>query len=212
MNERLDFWAAAAAELPWFRRWERVFEPAGRSFRWFPGAETNLAWNCLDRHVSTGRAEHTALVSVNERGDRRTITYGELLGEVERAAAALRSLGIGKGDRLTIYMPTAPEAIVLMLATVRIGAIHSVVTGLGFTAAYMIAAIYGGMEPWFGISPEGIGAVGMAINFIVTIAVSSFTREPSPEIQALVEEVRHPRIGEDIAPTPTPAPAPARGR
>ena len=127
MNERLDFWAAAAAELPWFRHWERVFEPAGRSFRWFTGAETNLAWNCLDRHVSTGRAEHTALVSVNERGDRRTITYGRLLGEVECAAAALRSLGIGKGDRLTIYMPTAPEAIVLMLATVRIGAIHSVV-------------------------------------------------------------------------------------
>jgi cation/acetate symporter len=92
------------------------------------------------------------------------------------------------------------------------GAIAGLVTGLGFTAAYMIAAIYGGMEPWFGISPEGIGAVGMAINFIVTIAVSSFTREPSPEIQALVEEVRHPRIGEDIAPTPRPAPAPARGR
>ncbi|HYY75785.1 MAG TPA: sodium:solute symporter family protein [Gaiellaceae bacterium] len=92
------------------------------------------------------------------------------------------------------------------------GAIAGLVTGLGFTAAYMIATIYGDMEPWFGISPEAIGAVGMAINFIVTIAVSSFTREPSPEIQALVEEVRHPRIGEDIAPTPRPAPAPARGR
>src|ERR671918_628168 len=92
------------------------------------------------------------------------------------------------------------------------GAISGLVCGLGFTALYMWATLYGGMEPWFGISPEGIGAVGMAINFIVTIAVSSFTREPSPEIQALVEEVRHPRIGEDIAPTPTPAPAPARGR
>jgi cation/acetate symporter len=92
------------------------------------------------------------------------------------------------------------------------GAIAGMVTGLAFTAAYMIATIYGGMEPWFGVSPEGIGAVGMAINFIVTIVVSSFTREPSREIQALVEEVRHPRIGEDIAPTPTPAPAPARGR
>ena len=92
------------------------------------------------------------------------------------------------------------------------GAIAGMVTGLAFTAAYMIATIYGGMETWFGISPEGIGAVGMAINFIVTIVVSSLTREPSPEIQALVEEVRHPRIGEDIAPTPRPAPAPARGR
>jgi cation/acetate symporter len=90
------------------------------------------------------------------------------------------------------------------------GAIAGLVTGLTFTAAYMIATIYGGMEPWFGISPEAIGAVGMAINFIVTIAVSSVTKEPSPEIQALVEEVRHPRIGEDVAPAP--APAPARGR
>lgn len=90
------------------------------------------------------------------------------------------------------------------------GAVAGLLTGLSFTAAYMIATLYGGMEPWFGISPEGIGAVGMAINVIVTISISLLTKEPSPEIQALVEEVRHPRIGEDIAPTP--APAPARGR
>jgi acetyl-CoA synthetase len=127
VEERLEFWERAAAELPWLRPWDRVFERVDRSFRWFAGAETNLAWACLDRHVEAGRGDHPALVYANERGDRRSLTYAELLEEVERAAAALRALGLAKGDRLTIYMPTAPEAIVLMLASVRIGAIHSVV-------------------------------------------------------------------------------------
>jgi acetyl-CoA synthetase len=129
------FWAKAAEELPWFRRWERVFDWQFPTFRWFVGAETNLAYNCVDRHVADGRADHTALVYANERGERRTLSYGELLAEVERAAAALRGMGIAKGDRLTIYMPVCLEAIVLMLATVRIGAIHSVVfAGFGAKA------------------------------------------------------------------------------
>jgi acetyl-CoA synthetase len=121
------FWAQAAEELPWFRGWEHVFDWQFPTFQWFVGAETNLAHNCVDRHVAGGRADHTALVYVSERGERRTLSYGELLAEVERAAAALRGMGIAKGDRLTIYMPVCLEAIVLMLATVRIGAIHSVV-------------------------------------------------------------------------------------
>ncbi|MHB8733391.1 MAG: AMP-binding protein, partial [bacterium] len=82
---------------------------------------------CLDHHVANGRGGVAALVYVNERGDRRVFTYAQLLHEVERAAAALRGMGIKKGDRLTIYMPTCPEAIITMLASVRIGAIHSVV-------------------------------------------------------------------------------------
>jgi cation/acetate symporter len=94
-----------------------------------------------------------------------------------------------------------------------VGAVAGLVTGLGFTSIYMYLTIFGGMEPWFGISPEGIGSVGAAINFAVTIVVSLLTREPSSEIQALVEEVRHPRIAEaDAGLAPTPAPAPARGR
>jgi acetyl-CoA synthetase len=128
------FWARAAGELPWFRAWDRVFEWTYPTFRWFSGAETNLTYNALDYHVARGRGAHTALVYLNERGERRTFTYAELLALVERVSAALRGLGIGKGDRLTIYMPTSPEAIALMLATVRIGAIHSVVFA-GFGAA-----------------------------------------------------------------------------
>jgi acetyl-CoA synthetase len=130
-----DFWARAARELPWFRPWDRVFEWNFPTFRWFVGGETNLAYNALDRHVLSGRGDHTALIYLNERGERRRFTYRELLTLVEQIAAALRGLGIVKGDRLTIYMPTSPEAIALMLATVRIGAIHSVVfAGFGANA------------------------------------------------------------------------------
>ncbi|MDQ3669591.1 MAG: acetate--CoA ligase [Actinomycetota bacterium] len=134
------YWERSAEALPWFRHWDRVFEEDFPTFRWFVGAETNLAYNCLDRHVADGRGENTALVYANERGERRRFTYEELLGEVERAAAALRAMGIGRGDRLTIYMPTCPEAIVLMLATVRIGAIHSVVFA-GFGAGALAERI-----------------------------------------------------------------------
>jgi acetyl-CoA synthetase len=121
------FWAKEAERLPWFRKWDTVFDWTPPTFTWFSGAETNLAWNCLDRHVAAGRGGHGALIGVNELGERRTYTYGQLLREVERVAAALRGMGIGKGDRVTVYMPTMPEAIILMLAVVRIGAIHSVV-------------------------------------------------------------------------------------
>jgi len=121
------FWARAAEALPWFRKWDRVFEWKFPTFRWFLGAQTNLAYNCLDHHVARGRGGHTALVYANERGERRLFTYAQLTAHVQRIAAALRGMGIRKGDRLTIYMPTCSEAIMVMLAAVRIGAIHSVI-------------------------------------------------------------------------------------
>jgi cation/acetate symporter len=96
--------------------------------------------------------------------------------------------------------------------TTAAGAVSGMVTGLVLTAAYMYATLYQDMEPWFGISPEGIGAVGSAINFVVAIAVSLVTREPSAEIQALIEEVRHPRLEAEAAPAPRPAPAGGGGR
>ena len=123
-----QFWGEAADQVHWFRRWDRVFEqPDPPSFRWFSGGRTNLAFNALDVHVEGGRGQTRALIYANERGERRTYTYAELRTEVEWTAAALRALGVAHGDRVTIYMPTCPEAIIAMLATVRIGAIHSVV-------------------------------------------------------------------------------------
>jgi acetyl-CoA synthetase len=129
------FWARAAEKLPWFRPWEKVFEWSYPTFRWFVGARTNLCWNAVDRHVAAGRAGHAAIVYANERDERRVLTYGQLLHEVERTAAALRALGVKKGDRVTLYMPLCPEAIVAMLAIVRIGAIHlAVFAGFGAKA------------------------------------------------------------------------------
>jgi len=129
------FWGRAADQLPWFRTWDRVLEWNPPTFKWFVGAQTNLAYNALDYHVKRGWGGHTALIYLNERAERRIYTYAHLLHEVERVAAALRGMGIKKGDRLTVYMPTSPEAITLMLATVRIGAIHSVVfAGFGAKA------------------------------------------------------------------------------
>ncbi len=137
-DARIDpegFWDRAARALPWFRTWDQVFEWTPPTFRWFIGAQTNLAYNALDHHVAHGRAGHAALMYLNERGERAVYTYAQLLHEVKRVAAALRGLGVRRGDRVTIYMPTSPEAIMLMLATIRIGAIHSVVfAGFGANA------------------------------------------------------------------------------
>ena len=122
-----SFWARAAEALPWFRKWDEVFEPQPPTFRWFLGARTNLAHNCLDHHVERGWGGHAALIYEREDGFQQTLTYAQLLHRVELAAAGLRGIGIGRGDRVAIYMPTCPEAITMMLACVRVGAIHIVV-------------------------------------------------------------------------------------
>src|SRR5687768_8205611 len=121
------FWGRAAEALPWFRKWERVLEWEPPTFRWYRGGLSNLAYNCVDHHVKTGAGSRTALITENERGEQRTFTYAQLHDEVKRVGAALRGLGIKKGDRVAIYMPTCAEAIVLMLAAVRIGAVIIVI-------------------------------------------------------------------------------------
>ena len=133
LDEPEAFWLEAAERLDWTRPPDRALEMREPpTFAWFPGGRTNLTVNALDRHVDgrdvngTG-GQTTALITLDERGGRRAFTYRELLAEVERLAAGLRGLGIEAGDRLTIYMPTSAEAIIAMLATVRIGAIHCVV-------------------------------------------------------------------------------------
>ena len=114
------FWERAAQELPWFRPWDRVYEADPPTFRWFVGAQTNLAYNAVDRHVAEGNGGRAALIYLNERGDRVGLTYAQLLDEVKRLAAALRGLSVEKGDRVTLSMPTCSEAVVLMLACTRI--------------------------------------------------------------------------------------------
>jgi acetyl-CoA synthetase len=131
-----SFWGEVASELYWFRRWENVFEWNYPEFSWFKGGATNLSFNCLERNVEKGRGNKSALVWENGEGlPRRVLTYDELLSQVKTFAAALKGCGVGRGDRVTIYMSMVPEAAIAMLACTRIGAIHSLVFGgFGFGA------------------------------------------------------------------------------
>jgi len=121
------FWGRAAEELRWSKKWDRVLDWQPPTFRWYRGGRSNLAYNCLDHHVLSGRGAATALITENELGETRTFTYAELHGEAKRISAALRGLGIAKGDRVAIYMPTSAEAIALMLGAIRIGAVIIVI-------------------------------------------------------------------------------------
>ena len=129
------FWGEAARrELHWFKPFETVLDWSNPPFaRWFEGGQTNLSFNCLDRHLDGPRADKTALIWEGEPGDVRRFSYRELHAEVCKAANALKALGVGKGDLVALYMPMVPEAAIAMLACARIGAPHSVVFG-GFSA------------------------------------------------------------------------------
>lgn len=127
------FWAEQAKSLHWFKQWTKVLDWSNEPHaKWFVGATINASYNCLDRHLAT-RGNKAAIIFEGEPGDTRTITYQQLHREVCRFANGLKSLGIQKGDRVTIYMPMVPEAAIAMLACARIGATHSVVFG-GFSA------------------------------------------------------------------------------
>jgi propionyl-CoA synthetase len=130
-----EFWAAAAEDLYWDRRWDRVFDDSRPPFyRWFTGGMLNTCYNALDLHVDRGRGKQRALVYDSPLTDTiRAYTYAELRDAVARMAGALRRQGVERGDRVIIYMPMVPEAVMAMLACARIGAIHSVVFG-GFAA------------------------------------------------------------------------------
>ncbi len=128
------WWAEQARQLDWMAPWTQVLDWQPPHARWFVGGRLNVSANCLDRHLTGPRRNKAALIFEGEPGDRRTLTYHELWREVNRAAGALKRLGLGKGDRVTIYLPMVPEAVISMLACARIGAIHSVVFG-GFSAA-----------------------------------------------------------------------------
>ena len=136
------FWADAARAVTWTREPQRVLDDSNPPFyRWFPDGELNTCANALDRHVDGGRAEQPALIYDSPvTGSQRTYTYRELLDETARFAGALRGLGVGKGDRVVIYMPMVPEAVIAMLACARLGAVHSVVFG-GFAAHELAARI-----------------------------------------------------------------------
>ena len=136
------FWAQAAREIDWITPPDQIFDAkAGVYGHWFPDAECNVCWNAVDRHVAGGRGAQDAVIYDSPvAGAKRRITYAQLLDEVSTLASVLHNLGVGKGDRVIVYMPMIPEALFAMLACARIGAIHSVVFG-GFAAKELATRI-----------------------------------------------------------------------
>ena len=122
-----EFWSKQARELSWFKEWDRALDWKPPFARWFPGGLLNASVNCLDRHVLTENKNRAAVIWEGENGESRTLTYFQMYKLVNRFANVLKGLGVEKGDRVTIYLPTTPELLIAMLACSRIGAIHSVV-------------------------------------------------------------------------------------
>ena len=129
----IGYWEDEARKLSWFKTWDKALEWNVPDAKWFVGGKLNVSYNCLDRHVEAGRGTRVAYHWEGEPGDKRTITYQDLLEEVCRCANALHELGVKRGDRVAIYMPMIPELPIAMLACARIGAAHNVVFG-GFSA------------------------------------------------------------------------------
>ena len=142
IDDACAFWGEAARAVTWTRAPQRILDESNPPFfRWFPDAELNTCANALDRHVADGRGDQAALIYDSPVTDtKRTYTYAELLDETARFAGVLRKLGVEKGDRVVIYMPMVPEAVIAMLASARLGAVHSVVFG-GFAAHELAARI-----------------------------------------------------------------------
>ena len=136
------FWEDQAKEFVWFEPWKKVLDDTQKPFyKWFVGGTTNIVYNCLDRHVLSWRRNKLALIWEGENGDQRTFSYHALSREVCMFANVLRSMGVRKGDRVTIYMGRVPELPIAMLACAKIGAVHSVVYG-GFS----VEALHGRIE------------------------------------------------------------------
>ncbi|MEM6382104.1 MAG: propionyl-CoA synthetase [Pseudomonadota bacterium] len=141
-EDPLGFWAQAAQSIDWIKPFDKVFDPdAGVYGRWFPGGVCNTAFNCVDRHAESDRGDQAALIYDSPvTGQKQTYTFKDLRDEISTLGAVLKSLGVGKGDRVIVYMPMIPEAAIAMLACARIGAVHSVVFG-GFAASELATRI-----------------------------------------------------------------------
>ncbi|KRA30007.1 MULTISPECIES: acetate--CoA ligase [unclassified Nocardioides] len=175
--DREGFWATQADRLDWATKWDQVLDWSNPPFaKWFVGGTLNASYNCVDRHVEAGRGDKVAIHWVGEPvtdgvADTRDITYAELKDEVSRAANALTALGIEAGDRVAIYMPMIPEAIIAMLACARIGAPHTVVFG-GFSADALASRI------------EDCGAM------VVITADGGYRRGTASPLKSAVDEAR----------------------
>jgi acetyl-CoA synthetase len=132
-DDPAGFWGEMAANLHWFRKWDKVLDGAMPNTKWFVGGKINASYNCLDRHLETWRKNKAAIIWEGEPGDSRVLRYQDLHREVCRFANVLKKLGVKSGDRVTLYLPMIPELVIAMLACARVGATHSIIFG-GFSA------------------------------------------------------------------------------
>jgi len=188
------FWGQIANELHWFRKWDKVLEWDAPWAKWFVGGQTNLSYNCLDRHVTTWRRNKAAIIWEGEPGEVRTLTYQQLLTEVSKFANVLKSLGIQKGDTVAIYMGMTPELPIAMLACARIGAPHSIVFG-GFSANALIDRINDAQCKAV-ITQDGSYRRGAEIPLKATVD------EAMPGCPSVKTVIVYKRTGSDIKMTP----------
>ncbi|NJB69264.1 acetyl-CoA synthetase [Desulfobaculum xiamenense] len=177
-TDALAYWEDAAHELDWFKKWDRVLDDSDAPFyKWFPGAKCNIVYNALDRHIETGNKNKLALIWEGEPGDQRKYTYYELYRAVNRFANALRSLGIGRGDHVVLYMPLLPETVISMLAVAKIGAVHSMVHG-GYSAKVLRERI-SDVQARLVITADGFYRNGKIVNLknVVDEALTSASTE-----------------------------------
>ena len=179
----VKFWEARARGLHWFKPWKKALQWKAPYAKWFVGGKLNVAYNCLDRHVTGPRRTKAALIWEGEPGESRTLTYWDLYREVNRFAAALKRHGVKKGDRVTIYMPMVPEVAIAMLACARIGAPHSVIFG--------------------GFSPEAVrDRIHDADSSLVITAAGGYRQGGIAPLKKNTDEALGPRREEDRCPGP----------
>ncbi len=184
-----QFWAQKAREfLSWDQDFQKTLEWQEPFAQWFIGGKLNASVNCLDRHVKAGRGEKTALIWEGEPGDHRSFTYRDLLAEVCRCANALKALGVGKGDRVSIYMPLVPELPIALLACARIGATHSVVFG-GFSAE-ALASRNNDAQAKLVITADGGYRRGSIVNLKDNVD-QALTQSPSVEKVLIYRRTNH---------------------
>ena len=128
-NDRIAYWEKCAEQLDWYKKWDTTLSWEPPFAKWFIGGKLNACYNCLDRHIKNGLGQKIAILWEGEAGESLTLSYYNVYKAVNKMANAIKSLGVGKGDRVAIYMPMIPEAVFAMLACARIGAIHTVVFG-----------------------------------------------------------------------------------
>jgi acetyl-CoA synthetase len=181
------YWARRARELEWYQPWDKVLDDSQKPFyKWFVGGKTNIVLNAIDRHVRTWRRNKLALIWEGENGEVRTFSYHALNRELCKFSIVLRSMGIGKGDRVTIYMPRIPETWIAILACAKIGAVHSVVYG-GFS----VEALHGRIEDSESkliITADG-GYMGGKVVELKKIVDEALTRTAAPENVVVVKRV-----------------------